>query len=74
MKTCPVCGEGDVTEVVHYNDYWDEHFARWSILTKGYKCDHCLSEFADAAQVSFNAKQVSGIKELSERMYKEDEL
>ena len=68
MKPCEVCGEGKATECIDEGDYWDEHFVRWTILTKWYECDTCLSEFADATQVSFNAKQVRDINELNTRM------
>lgn len=68
MKKCDICGEGDVTEVIDYIEYWDENFKCHIIKMKVFKCDVCLSKYANAGQVNFNAKQVRDIDKFNQRM------
>jgi hypothetical protein len=68
MKLCDICGEGHVIEVIDENDYFDVNFVRHVVLMKVYECDHCMSEYANAAQVTFNKQQVVNINKLNEKM------
>jgi hypothetical protein len=68
MKKCDICGEGHVTEVIDENEYWDAHFHCHIVKMKGYECDVCGSEYANADQVAFNAKQTRDINELNQEM------
>ena len=61
MKTCPICGEGEVTEYLDVEDYFDEHFQRWDLPTKWLECSICGSEFATAVQIRFNKEEMDKI-------------
>jgi hypothetical protein len=75
MKKCDICGVGNVVEVIDENEYWDTHFHCHILKMKGYECDVCLSFYANADQVNFNAKQARDIENLNQEMLdKMDEM
>lgn len=55
-KPCPVCGEGQAREITYVGVVED-------LPMKYSECDTCMSEFATAEQINYNAQQIRKMKQ-----------